>query len=142
MKFDIINLINLINSIYYRKDMVSRKASPLRYVKRGGTMWRDPRPRKKAKTETKSKSKKKRKRVSLKNRLTRHVKSFKEGDAIQFGNWKIGIIADDRDMSIEDRKYDHRVFIPVRRGPRGKVFLVRTTTVSKLPQHTGTSFIS
>ena len=109
-------------------------------------MWTDrpptPRPRKKAKTESKSKTKRKGKRVSLKNRLTRHVKSFKEGDAISFGNWKIGTIAVDRDMPIEERKYDHRVFVPVRRGPRGKVFLVRKTTISMLPGHVNASFIN
>jgi hypothetical protein len=120
-------------------------------------MWTDrpptPRPRKKAKTESKTKTKRKRKkkkkkgkgqgkRVSLKNRLTRHVKSFKEGDAIQFGNWKIGTIAVDRDMPIEERKYDHRVFVPVRRGPRGKVFIVRKTTISMLPGHVNASFIN
>lgn len=45
-------------------------------------------------------------------------------------------------MPIEERKYDHRVFVPVRRGPRGKVFIVRKTTISKLPGHVNASFIN
>ena len=42
-------------------------------------------------------------KVSLKGRLSRHLESFKVGDAVEFGSWKIGTICADRDMCIEDR---------------------------------------
>jgi len=81
-------------------------------------------------------------KVPLKNRLIKHVGAFKEGDAVEYGPWKIGIIVSDRELPVGDRKYDHTVFIPIRRGPRGKPVLVRKTSLNKLPSHIGKSYMN